>query len=339
MRNALLKAGMLCLPLALCAAAPSYAEEAAARLGQTDVTAGEVRGFVATLAPAEQAAVNRDPALMAQAVRLMLINRMVLNDALAKKWDAEPSVQTRLAKARENVIVESYLQSIPAGGAASEAEIQAAYDANRPAMIVPRQFELAQIFVSQPKGADAAVEAAAAKKLADVQRKLKAPGADFAAIAKTDSDSKETAGKGGEIGWVPEPMIKPEILTPIMGLAKGGIAEPVRMDDGWMILKLIDVKQPGQRPLAEVHDAIAAQIATQRAAQARRVYLAKLQEENPIAINEMALSKLVQTPARAEITAVSTPTAATAPAPAQAQARAPAAAKSAAPRPAAAPRP
>ncbi len=59
----------------------------------------------------------QDPALLSQAVRMMLANRLVLQEVVAKKWDQQPGVATQLDRIRENALVELYLQaaSVPGG--------------------------------------------------------------------------------------------------------------------------------------------------------------------------------------------------------------------------------
>ncbi|MDP4360544.1 hypothetical protein QR510_28370, partial [Escherichia coli] len=83
-----------------------------ARAGKNDITAVEVRAAIALMAPRQQSALAQDPALLSQTVRSLLANRIVLKEALAKKWDQQPAVAAQLARARENLIVEAYLQSV-----------------------------------------------------------------------------------------------------------------------------------------------------------------------------------------------------------------------------------
>jgi parvulin-like peptidyl-prolyl isomerase len=269
-------------------------EDVVARVGAVDVTADKVRAFIATLGAREQTAVIRDPALLSQAVRLMLANEIVLKEATDKKWDEKPAVAVQLERLRSSAIVETYLQaaSMPAADFPGEADIEKAYEASKSAFLVPRQFQLAQIFVTLAKDADKNTEDAAKKKLADVQAKLKQPGFDFSAIATASSDDKESAPRGGEIGWISEPQLRPELKPQVMGLAKNSVTEAIKLDDGWHVLKLIDTKAAYTRPLNEVHDAIAQQLRSQRADANRRAYLAKVLELNPPAINEIALSKV-----------------------------------------------
>jgi parvulin-like peptidyl-prolyl isomerase len=269
--------------------------EVVARVGGIDVTAEELRGAVALLDPRSQAAVARDPALLSQTVRAILANRLVLKEALAKKWDQQPVVVAQLARARESLIIESYLNSVtaPPENYPSEADIKGAYDANASALLVPRRFQLAQIVVTLAKDAEKTTEDTARKKLDDVVKKLKLPGADFAALARSASDDTTTAERDGELGWVTEPDLRPEIRSQVVGLAKAAITEPVRLDDGWHILKLLDTEASHTRPLAEVRDALVQRIRAERVEANRRAYVAELLKQTPPVVNEIALSKLL----------------------------------------------
>lgn len=271
--------------------------EVIAQVGGSDVTADELRAVVASLDARSQAAVLRDPALLGQTVRAILANRLVLKEALSKKWDQQAATVAQLARARDNVIIESYLNSVsvPPENYPSEADIKSVYDANASALLVPRRFQLAQIVVTLAKDADKAAEDTARKKLDDVMKKLKQPGADFGPLARSVSDDTPTAERNGEIGWVAEPDLRAEIRGQVVGLAKGAIAEPIRLDDGWHILKLLDTEAAYTRPLSEVRDALAQRIRAERVEANRRAYMAELLKQTPPVVNEIALSKLFAT--------------------------------------------
>jgi peptidylprolyl isomerase len=188
-------------------------------------------------------------------------------------------------------LVELYLQSvsIPPANYPSEEELQKTYDANRSVFVVPRQFQLSHIFVSAPKDADRATEDKAKKALEEIERKLKAAGADFMAVARAGND----AGDGGDLGWLSEGQIRPEIRARVTGLAKGAVSEAIRLDDGWHIVKLIDTKASYTRSLAEARDQLAQQMRTERANVLRRAYVAELLKKRPAVVNEIALSNLL----------------------------------------------
>lgn len=267
--------------------------EIVAKIGARSITVDEVRAFVATLGAREQAAIAHDPALLSQAVRAMLANQLVLKEALDKQWDQQPAVAAQLEQLRKNAIVESYLQaaSNPPAEFPNDAEVEKAYEANKAAFLAPRQYRIAQIFVALAKDADKSAEDRAKKKLNDIEAQLQQPGADYGAVAKTASEDGESAARAGEIGWVAEGQIKPEIKTVVMGLAVNAVGDPVRLDDGWHIIKLLDTKAAYTRPLMEVRDTLVQRLREQSADANRRAYLAKILEQNAPAINEIALSK------------------------------------------------
>ncbi|MCA6124965.1 peptidylprolyl isomerase [Bradyrhizobium sp. WSM 1704] len=268
------------------------ADDIIARVGDTNVSADDLRSYVAALAPREQAALAKDPAVLSQAVRLLLANRLVLQEAQAKKWDQQPNIAAQLNRMREGALVELYLQSVstPPANFPSEDELQKVYDANRAAFLMPRQFQLAQIFIAAPKEGDKAAEDKARQDLDDVQRKLKAPGADFSAIARGDNNA---AKDSGDLGWVAETQIRPEIRSQVMGLAKNTVSEPIKLDDGWHIIKLIDTKASYTRTLPEVREQLVQQIRSERSSIMRRAYLAELLKQHPPVLNELALSSLL----------------------------------------------
>lgn len=267
-----------------------------ARIGDSDITAEEVRATIKLMDARLQATMARDPALLSQTVRAILANRLVLKEALSKKWDQQPAVVAQLARARESLIVESYLQSVtaPPDSFPSEAEIKSVYDANASALLVPRRFRLAQIVISLAKDADKTAEDAARKKLDDVVKKIKQPGADFGPIARSSSDDTATAERDGEIGWVAEPDLRSEIRGQVTGLPKAGATDPIHLDDGWHILKLLDTEASHTRPLSEVRDALVQRMRTERAEANRRAYVAELLKQTPPAVNEIALSRLLE---------------------------------------------
>jgi parvulin-like peptidyl-prolyl isomerase len=277
---------------------PTAASEIVARVAGRDISAAEVRSFVAALPPERQAALARDPALLSQTLRLMLANQLILKEALEKKWDQQPAVAAQLDRLRESAIAEIYLQTVstPPNDYPSDDDVQKAYEANKSAFLVPRQFRLAHIFIALAAGADKAAEDKARKKLAEVQSRVKQPKADFAAIAKQYSDQSDADDNGGDLGWIAETQIRPEIKAQIMGLANNAVSDVVQLSDGFHIMKLIQTKPAETRTLAEVRPILVQRLRAQRADLLRRSYLARVLEQNPPAINELGLAKVFEAP-------------------------------------------
>ena len=266
-----------------------------ARVGSRDVTVGEVRNFVSALPPRDRALASTDAGALAQLVRAYLVNEVVLNAALAKKWEQRPDVAARLERARRETIIDTYLEtaSQPPADYPSDAEIQSLYEANTSAFIVPRQFQIAQIFVAVPAGGDDKAKA----RLDAIMARVSKAGADFMDAAKIEADGKEAGDRVDAIGWVAEAQLKPEIREAVAGLAKGAISAPLKLEDGWHVLKLVDTKAAGVRPLADVREQLATKLRQERATQLRRTVVQGLVRVSPAAINELALNKMAPRPA------------------------------------------
>ncbi|WP_084442134.1 peptidylprolyl isomerase [Termitidicoccus mucosus] len=266
-----------------------------ARVSDTEIKIDDVRSSLENLSPREQATLAANPALLNQAVRSLLARRVVLNEALAQKWDRQPAFTAQLEKLRENALIETYLQSVsqPPADFPSEADLQAVYEANRAVLAAPRQVRLAQIYIAAPKTASQAEQGEARARLDDVRKKLAQPGADFAALARAESDEKQSAANGGELGWLADGQIRPEIRDTIKDLAAGQVSEPVRLDDGWHLLKALEIREARPLTLDEVRAQLAQSLRAERAQANRQTYLARLMEKNPVSINELALSQVL----------------------------------------------
>lgn len=277
-------------------AAPADNSAPVARVGGAAVSAAEIRDALHNLDANTQAALARDPSSLSQVVRAILTQRLVLQEALAKKWDKDPAAAGQIERARDNAVVETYLQSVsqPPASYPSDTEIQAAYNANKSALQMPRQYRLAQIFIKAAKTADADTAAKAQVKLDAIRKRLRQPAADFATVARAESDEPQSAAQGGEIGWVPENRIQPEIRTQLGSLAKGSVSDPVRMDDGWHILKVLEVKEPYTPALAEVRSQLAQRMRQEQTRANSQQYVTKLLQQSPVELNELELSKVLK---------------------------------------------
>ena len=289
---------VIALPsVGLAAGAASDSDSAIiAKVGNTEVTAADIRAAIQNLDAQTQAAAMHDPSALSQVVRAVLTQRLVLKEALEKKWDQDPAVTAALARVRETVVAQTYLQSVskPVDTYPSDAEIQTAYDSNKSKLVVPRQYQIQQIFIKNVKGSPDAVSEKAQVKLDSVKKALAKKDADFSTIARANSDDAQSAEKGGDLGWLAENRIQPEIRNQLGNLSKGTVSEPLRLDDGWHILKIVDVKDPYTPALSEIKPQLVQEMRAEQAKANSQQYVAKLVQENPIEINELNLSKIVK---------------------------------------------
>lgn len=268
------------------------------RIGGIQVNAADVRSSLDALSSQDGAAVRNDPALLSQVVRSLLVQKVLLAEAEKQGHDKKPEVAAQLARAREVALTESYLQTVatPPANWPSEAELQAAYETAKPSIAVPKSWRLAQIFIALPKDADKAAAAKIQGKLDTVRKSLAASGADFAKLASDNSDDRNSAGRGGEIGWLAESQIQPGIREKLGALKVDAISEPVKLEDGWHFVKVLDAREPYTPALDQIRAQLVAQLRVEKTRANSQAYLAKLLQENPPAVNELALSQLAAEP-------------------------------------------
>lgn len=271
------------------------------RIGSVEISAADVDGALAGLDSRERENLAKDPARLNLIVRAYLVQRLVLKEALEKKWDQKPDIVAQLERVRESAITETYLKSLsePPENYPSEEELRGAYESSKPALLVPRSYRIAQIFVSDPPGgADQAARDKAGQKLERVRKHLAAPGADFAALARVESDDSQSAARGGEIGWLAETQIQPEIRDRLPSLKLNAVSEPVRLDDGWHILKVLDVQEAHTPTFDQIRLKLAQQLRAERTRANTQAHLAALVKQHPVAIDELALAKLLPRPVK-----------------------------------------
>ena len=125
--------------------------------------------------------------------------------------------------------------------------------------------------------------------------KCRAKNADFHDIARANSEHKESAEKGGDMGWLPETQIVPEIRSKVSGMTNGEVSDPIRASDGWHIIRMVDTKPAAPQPLAEIKDKLAAALRQRKAQENEQAYLAGLLEKTPVSVNEIGLRKIFET--------------------------------------------
>ncbi len=273
---------------------PQSDVEVLGRVGDTEIKIEDIRAALANLAPAETDRLTKDPAQLSTMVRALLVQRLVLKEALEKKWEQRPEVALQLERVRASAITESYLQSIsqPPEDYPSKVELEAAYDANKAALLVPRTYLIAQVYIADLKTADAKASALAQKKVASVREALKKPGADFVTLAKIHSEDAASAKNGGEIGWLADSQIQPEIRQQLPKLAVNVISDPIRLEDGWHFIKVTDIREAHTPTLEQIRGQLTRQMRADKTRTNTQARLAELLRSNPIAVNELALSQI-----------------------------------------------
>src|SRR5665213_879190 len=299
MRHPLQRAAWAAI-LALCFAVSAIAatdDTVIANLGTQPVKASDIKDFLASLGPQQRQQAEKNPRVMLQLVRSAIGRKIVIDEAQKQSWDQKPEIAAQIARARDEIVLTTYLRSVAAPPASypSDDDIRQVYDTNRDRFATPRQYHIAQIYIAEPASATKDALAALEKKARDLAKKAKSKGADFADLAASNSDDAASAKKGGDLGWLPETQILPEIVTAIKAKGDKGITDPVHVAGGWHILSVLGTKPPEAKPLDQVRDQIAAALRDTKINQNGQAYVEKLLTDRHLTVNETAAAALFDT--------------------------------------------
>ena len=200
-----------------------------------------------------------------------------------------------MERAREQVLITSYVNDLarPPANYPYEDEVRGFYEASKASFTVPAEYELLQIFVQAPDESDKVAVAAALKKASDLAARVQRAPGDFGKIARESSEHKESAAKGGELGWVPETQLIPEIRAAVVRMTRGELSPPIRSASGWHIVRLLN-REPSSatKPLSEVRETIVANMRLRKAQEVERAYIEGLLGKATVNVNQAELQKL-----------------------------------------------
>jgi len=173
-------------------------------------------------------------------VREVLINNEVIAQEANKAGTAKKAeVQMQLEMARQEIVVNSYVNDWILKHPPSDAEIQTEYDRAK-ASTGTTEYKARHILVES--------EDEAKKLIADLKK-----GGRFDELAKTSSKDPGSKDRGGDLDWQIPGVFEKTFADAMVGLQKVKMTEaPVRTRFGFHIIQLDDTRPVKIPPLAEV---------------------------------------------------------------------------------------
>jgi peptidyl-prolyl cis-trans isomerase D len=171
------------------------------------------------------------------------------------------------------------IDDLPGGAPkVSDAQIQAYYNAHLADYQVKDQVRARHILIAVPAGSDAKTDEAAKAKAQGILDQLH-KGADFAALAKADSDDPGSKAQGGELGWFTKEKMVPAFSQAAFALEPGQISGLVKTSFGYHIIQVEEKQTAHTKSLAEVRDQIVPVLQQQMLGQAEQNYANTLTAE------------------------------------------------------------
>jgi peptidyl-prolyl cis-trans isomerase SurA len=155
-------------------------------------------------------------------------------------------------------------------------EQQKYYEEHKSDFMREERVFLREILIST-EGKDAAGIAAAEKKGKDITARA-TKGEKFSDLARDNSDA-QTSKQGGDIGGFEKGKLRPDIEGAVWTKSRGFVTPPIKVDNGFLILRVEDHQKAGQASFEEMENEIMDKIFTPRMQPAIREYLTKLRQD------------------------------------------------------------
>jgi peptidyl-prolyl cis-trans isomerase D len=143
---------------------------------------------------------------------------------------------------------------------------------------VPDEVKVRHILIKVAPNADPKIDAAAKQKAGDLLKQIKG-GADFAQLAKANSDDPGSKEQGGELGMIQRGVTVPAFETAAFGLQPGQFSDVIKTQFGYHILQVEEKHTAHLKPLEEVKAQIVATLTRQQEAEQQASYAQQLATE------------------------------------------------------------
>ncbi len=248
-------------------------------IGDRKITRAQYEEFLATLPPQTRAVANgpQKRKLAEQYADLEAFAKI----ARERKIDQKPEVRQMLALQEDQVLANQLFQDVAAGVKPDDADLKAYYDAHQADYQEAKARHILIRFKGSPvpvrPGEKDLTEEEALAKAKDIREKI-VKGADFAALAKADSDDAGSGANGGDLGSFGHGRMVKEFDQAAFSLPIGQISEPIRSQFGYHI---IEVESRGAKPFEEVKPQIEAKVKPELARKA----MDEVKKQTPVTIN------------------------------------------------------
>lgn len=175
-------------------------------------------------------------------IRDHLVRREVLlQTARKEKVDKDPELLQRMAYARDEMLINAYLEEWAKQNPVTDADITAEYDRAAEKLGTGTEYKASHILVEKEEEAKSIIT--------NLQN-----GMEFATLAIYSKDAG-TKERGGDLGWADAVTYVKEFSTAMTALEKGKYTtEPVKTEYGYHVILLEDVRKKGPPPLDEVKE-------------------------------------------------------------------------------------
>lgn len=203
-------------------------------------------------------------------------------EARVEKLDQTPKIQTQMMLSADQLLANAMYHDLGENTKPNDAELHAFYDEHKneweevKARHILIRFQGSKMPLGD--GKKDLTEAEALAKITDLRAKIVA-GADFATVAKENSDDKGSGANGGDLGAFSKGQMVPEFDKEAFLLPVGQLSQPVKTQFGYHLIK---VESHSTKSFEEVKPMIIKRMPEEMAKKS----LAELKVKHPAIYNE-----------------------------------------------------
>lgn len=257
-------------------------------VGDEKITAAQYDALIAAL-PAQLQSAARGPQKRQFAERIIQL-KVLAKEAERRAVDQNPTVKQQLAFDRENVLAGALYQDLVKNVKVDDQAVQKYYNDNKADFETVKGRHILVRFkgsaVPLRPGEKELTEEEALAKAQDLRKQL-VGGADFATLAKAQSDDTGSGANGGDLGTFKHGQMVPAFETAAFALPVGQVSEPIKTQFGYHLIK-IDSKE--SKNLADAKAEITAKLAPDVAKQEAD----DLRKKTPVVLNDAYFGPMMQ---------------------------------------------
>ncbi len=231
------------------------------------------------LRQADKESVNTDPAMEEDTFQKM--KKQAPDEDSFKKALAQRNmtVETLRAEISKGLRIRALLEkNVISTVTISEEDARKYYDLNQLEFERQEERRLAHILVSVKHGDSKEKEEAAREKIGSIRKRIVA-GEKFADLAKELSADKSSAGKGGDLGFVPKGKTVPDFEKAAFALAVGEMSGAVKTRFGYHLIKVLEQRPAGMTTFEEAKGPLMEKLKSKQTGEKVAKYIVDLKEK------------------------------------------------------------
>ena len=218
---------------------PTDPDKVVITVGGEKLTAGDVDAFISDLPPDQQSVVRSEG--RRGLADYLVKTELLAQEAKSRRLNEDPRVQRQMRLVEDQVLARALISDVRDG--IDDATVRKFFEEHRASL---ERVHARHVLVRTPgskvslrPGQKELTEDQARAKALDIYNRLKS-GADFAKVAREESDDTGSGTGGGDLGSVSRGRTVEPFEKAAFALKEGEIGQPVRSPFGWHVIQVLE---------------------------------------------------------------------------------------------------